>query len=122
MSESDVEVEIENLDPQPVEVIIRGKSHTVNPPRFPVFVRLQTQLQKMINDGENLSDEQLEEIDKKVTAAIVKAVPSLDGVELYSSELMEVATTIIALGTPRQVTTELQKRGIIQDNPSKKAK
>lgn len=120
MSETDVEKEIDNLDPQPVEVVIRGKKHTVNPPRFPVFVRLQTQLQKMINEGESLSDDQLEAINKKVVEAIVKCAPTLEGVELYSSELMEVATQIITLGTPKQIGTELQKRGIVPDS-SKKA-
>lgn len=109
--------EIDALDPQPSYIGINGTQYAVSAPSLSVFIRLQREFARM-QSVDDLTDEQLDEVEAKIMAGIKKCIPSLN-FDLNAAQIMEIGVKILSLGTP-QLGEELKKRGIEVDS-SKKA-
>ena len=113
---SDV-LDLNALMPQPRRIKLGEVEIEIQPPKTQDILKLGTLGQKLQN-LEDLTDEQVDELTQKLREAIDRVVPELQGHELNTAQLMALLNLIIEMAMPPEAEA-LAAKGITVDTPKK---
>lgn len=110
-------IDLDVFIPEPRILHFADQDITVDMPKTVDLIQLGY-LTSQLNDGNDMSDDQIQAIIDKITERIYKMIPELTGKPLNKAQLQLLVDIFSRMAMPKSYN-ELEKRGITIDTPKK---